>query len=302
MESALRLTGRDVDELVEPHRLVEVVERVLRAGLKAPKRLSLEHRGSWLASMVAAGEGYYAVKIVGVYPDNPSRGLPLVRGVLMLFEASTGELLLEAPAEEATGWRTAAASALALKLLGFRGGGSLGIIGAGVQATYHVRLLTSLYSFDEVLVYSRTREKAERLASLAGGIVADSLDELLKRSTVVVAATTSRTPVVKGRLLREGSYVVSVGAPRPVRELDEETVRRAGCILVDTRDGVLSESDDVPGWARIVEMGELVRGESSCDYREVGVYKSVGTAVFDLAVALHLYERAKTTGMQPRSS
>ncbi len=261
----------------------------------------MEHRGSWVAVMLAAGQGYFAVKVVGVYPGNPARGLPLVRGRLMLFDANTGSLLLEAPAEQPTGWRTAAASALALRLMGFRGGGTLGVIGAGVQASYHVRLLTQVFAFDRLLVYSRTRARAERLAALYGGRYAD-LEQLLRSSTVVVAATTSRTPVVKGALLRSGAYVVSVGAPRPVRELDDDVIRRARCVVVDTREGVLSESDDVPGWARVVELAELLRGARCEGEGDVAVYKSVGTASLDLAVAMHLYERARSTGMTARSS
>jgi alanine dehydrogenase len=290
---AIRLTGEDVDRLVDPQLLVDTLERVLAAGAIAPKRLAVEHRGSWIASMLAAGQNYFVVKVVGVYPDNPGRGLPLVRGRLLLFDATTGDLLLEAPAEQPTGWRTAAASALALKLMGYRGGGVLGVIGAGVQANYHLKLLTKLYSFDDILIHSRTRLKAERLAELYGGRVVD-LDYLLSRASVVVAATTSRTPVVKGRLLRSGSYVVSIGAPRPVRELDEDVMKRARCVVVDTREGVLSESDDVPSWVRVVELAELLKGVARCDEGDIRVYKSVGTATLDLAIALHLYERAKT--------
>ncbi len=292
MPGALRLGGADVDGLVDPEGLIGVIEELLRGGARAPGRLSLEHGGSWLASMAAAWSGYYAVKIVGVYPGNPARGLPLVRGVLLLFDASTGEPLLEAPAEEATGWRTAAASALALRILGYRGGGVLGVIGAGVQAEYHLRVLTGTYRFDGVLVYSRTRARAEGLAARFNGQAARGLEELLRASTVVVAATTSREPVVKGALLGGGSYVVSVGAPKPVRELDEHTIRRAGCILVDTREGVLSESGDVPGWVETVELGEALQGRRACRHGDIAVYKSVGTAVFDLAVALHLYRQA----------
>ena len=295
MQRRIVLDGASVDSLVEPAELVEAVERVLRAGVTAPPRLSVTHGSSWLATMMAVAQGYFAVKVVGVYPDNPSRGLPLVKGLLLLFNASTGEDLLIAPAEQPTGWRTAAASALALRVLGFRGGGTLGVIGAGVQADYHLRVLTRVYRFDRILVYSRTRQRAEMLASRYGGTYAE-LDELLASSDVVVAATTSRTPVVRGSKLRAGAYVVSVGAPRPVRELDEDVVKRAGCVLVDTREGVMSESDDVPGWAEVVELGEAVRGERECRPREIAVYKSVGNAAFDLAVALYLYEAARKRG------
>ncbi len=287
------LDAEKIDKLVDPAKLVDDIARVLTGGAEAPLRASLEHRGSWLGAMPAGGLGYFAVKIVGVYPANPIRNLPLVRGVLLLFDAETGDLLLEADAAPATGWRTAAASALALRLMGFRGGGTLGIIGAGVQGEYHARVLDTVYGFDEFLVYSKTWAKAEEMAKRHGGRAVE-LEELLRRSDVVVAATSSREPVVRGELLQEGTMVVSVGAPKPVRELDAETVKRAGCILVDTREGVLVETEDVEGAEELVELAEALKGRE-CRFGELRVYKSVGTALFDLAIALHLYERLQAS-------
>ena len=285
-----RLTGRDVEELVDVRGLISDLKEVLLSKVKAPKRLVLEHMGSWFGVMPAAGLGYYSVKLVGVYPENPEKGLPLVRGVLLLFNAKTGERLLEAPAEEATGWRTATASALALEILGYRGGGVVGVIGSGVQAKYHVRVLQEVFGFDTLLIHSRTRERAEEFARAFGGRVA-SLEELLAESDVIIAATTSRTPVVKGSLVKKGSYVVSVGAPWPVRELDEDTIRRSSCVLVDTKEGVREETDEIPPWATVIELSEALAGKS-CEWGDIKVYKSVGMPLLDLAIAIHLYKAA----------
>lgn len=293
------LDAGDVDRLADPEGLVEDVERLLASGASAPPRLSLEHRGSWLGVMPAAGQGFYAVKIVGVYPGNPGRGLPLVRGRLLLLDAETGEALLEADAAPATGWRTAAATAAALRLLGGTSG-VLGVVGAGVQARYHLRLLTRLYSCSTVLVASRNKARAWELAKSYGG-EAVSLEKLLRRSDVVVAATTSPSPVVLGGLLRSGAVVASVGAPRPVRELDREVLLRARCALVDTREGVLRESGDLDEEAvgetgvELVELGEALRGRK-CGWGDIGLYKSVGAALLDLAAALHLYRRLRSAG------
>jgi len=116
------------------------------------------------------------------------------------------------------------------------------------------------------------------------------LDTLLRESDIVIAATSSTEPVVKGSLLREGAYVVSVGAPRPVRELDDEVKRRGRCLLADTRDGVVGESDDAQGFEEIVELREALRGRR-CKWGDVRVYKSVGTALFDHAIAVYLWRR-----------
>ncbi|MET1100945.1 MAG: ornithine cyclodeaminase family protein [Pyrodictiaceae archaeon] len=284
------LGGEDVERLVDPAELVKDVEMVLKSDAHAPPRQALEHQGSWFGVMPAAGLGYYAVKLVGVYPSNPRRGLPLVRGTLLLFDAGSGELLLEADAGPATGWRTAAATALALRLLGYQGGGVLGVIGAGVQADYHTRMIKLLYQPDNIIVYDIDHARARRFAEKHGGRTV-GLEELHSESDLLVAATTSTSPVVKGALLRRGAYVASIGAPRPVRELDDEAKKRARCILVDTIEGARRETDDVEGVEELVELRQVVRGEKACSPGEIRVYKSVGTALLDLAIAIHLYRR-----------
>ncbi len=290
----LRLSGAEVDGLLSPRLIVGWVERVLGGDTVEAPRSSLEARGSWLGVMAASGYGRHVVKVVGVYPGNPGRGLPLVRGLLLSIDSETGEVLMEMPAEEPTGWRTAAASALALRLLGFKGGGVLGVIGAGVQARYHLRVLTGLYEFDGVLVYSRTPSRAERLAGEYGGRVASGLGELLRSSDVIVAATTSKEPVVTEEA-RPGSFIVSVGAPRPVREISDEVLARAGCVLVDSPIAS-EESEDAARAPRTATLREVLRGEAECRPGDYRVYKSVGTPLLDLAAALAIEEALKSRG------
>jgi alanine dehydrogenase len=287
MRIAASLGPGDADRLLTPGLVVGWVERVLSSGdaVEAP-RVSLESGGSWLGLMAASGFGRHVVKVVGVYPGNPPRGLPLVRGILVSIDSETGDTVLWAPAEEPTGWRTAAASALALKLMGYRGGGVLGVIGAGVQARYHLRVLTELYSPEEVLVNSRRRWGAEELAREYGGRYAE-LDSLLSRSDVVVAATNSREPVVRGDL-KSGAFIVSVGAPRPVREISDEILEKAGCVLTDSPIAA-EESDDAARARELVTLREALRGRE-CRQGEYRVYKSVGTPLLDLAAALALEE------------
>ncbi|MEM1928229.1 MAG: ornithine cyclodeaminase family protein [Acidilobaceae archaeon] len=288
------LDARAVDELVDVHELLRDIERVLLEAPKPPQRVALEMESSWLGVMPASCPGFYSVKIVGVYPSNPARGLPLVRGVLFLIDSETGEVLLEADAGPATAWRTAAASALALRLLGFKRG-ALGVVGAGVQGRYHVLVFKRVFDVERLLVYDIDERKAERLATEAGGSVARSARDVLEEADAIVAATTSKTPVVQGGLLKPGSLVASVGAPRPVRELDEVAVKRSRCILVDSIEGVTSESDDWIGAEKLLSLADALRGER-CEWGDIRVYKSVGYSLFDLAVAIHLYKRARERG------
>ncbi len=288
-----RLSSEDVDRIVDPKGLVELLEKVLVDAPKPPKRVSLEYEGSWFGVMPAYGPGYYSVKIVGVYPENPSRGLPLVRGLLLLVNSRSGDVLLEADAGPATGWRTAAATVAALKLMGYSGG-VLGVIGAGVQAGYHVRVIRDVLGFDKLLVHDKVEVKAESLALKYGGSKVD-LRRLLESSDVIVAATTSRDPVVLGNFVKSGTLIASIGAPKPVRELDEEVVRRSRCLLVDSVEGVKAESEEWGPASQLIELAEALRGVK-CEWGDVRVYKSVGYSLLDLAIALHLYERARGAG------
>jgi len=284
------LDDSDVNRLVNVEELVDHMRTIIVDGVEGGRRVSLEYEGSWYASMIAAGHGYFTTKLVGVYPENAKRGLPLVRAVLVAFRAEDGEPVLLMDATAATGWRTAAATAVALQAMGASRGSVVGIIGAGVQATYHALVVDRLLAPAEILVYSRTLAKAEALASRLTEAKVVSLEELLSNSDIVIAATNSKTPVVKGSLLREGAIVASVGAPRPVRELDDKVAERGRCAIVDTMQA-LEESDDVSKFKDIIELSELLRGRKQCKWGEIRVYKSVGTSIFDHAIALYILNR-----------
>nr|WP_309544065.1 hypothetical protein [Pyrobaculum aerophilum] len=108
-----------------------------------------------------------------------------------------------------------------------------------------------------------------------------------------MAATASTSPVVRGAELKNGAVVISIGAPRPVRELDDDVKRRAGCMLVDNPHAV-DETDDIgQNW---VYVGDFLKG-ASCKFGEITVYKSVGNPLFDAAFANYVLEKAKKLGV-----
>lgn len=274
---------QDVDELVNAAELVEDIAAALRARKQVLPRRALEFGGVWFAPMAAYVEGMgIGAKLVGIYP----RAQPPVKALAALIDAETGEPLVLADGTRLTAWRTAAASALAARLLG-TSPEVLGVIGAGLQAEYHIRVFRELFKPPRVLVYSRSRAKelAARLGAEAAG-----LEEALK-ADVVIAATNSREPVVRGSELRRGALVISVGAPRPVRELDDVVKARAKCAVVDSPEAP-EETDDAMG-VELVLLEDLVVGKAVCRRGDVMLYKSVGYAPFDVAALYHLYKRVR---------
>jgi alanine dehydrogenase len=228
-------------------------------------------------------EAGIAVKLVGIYP----KGVPRVKAVVLVFDPERGTPLALINGTQLTGWRTAAASAVAAKAMGAEPK-EVGIIGAGLQGEYHLRVFRSLYPNARFKIFDVAEERAREVARRHGA-VAVSLAEALG-SDLVISATTSRSPVVRG--VRSGAVVISVGAPRPVRELDDEVKRRAGCMLVDNPHSA-EESDDVGD--RWVYIGDYLRG-AECRFGEVKVYKSVGNPLFDVSMAHYVLERAKKLG------
>lgn len=283
----LLLDGLSVDSLVDPGELVGDIGKVYLSDHVALERISSYFEEAWLGVM----RGYHKdlgilVKLVGIFP----RASPRVKGVVIVIDPVSGGVKALIDAHALTGWRTACASALAYRLMGGPSGVDvLGVIGSGTQALYHLRVFTRLYRVERILVSSRSRERAEELSRQFGAEVSD-LEGLLRSSSLVIAATNSTEPVVMGSLLRGGAFVISVGAPRPVRELDGKTLERARCALVDTKRGVREESDDTDG-LELVELGEALRGYL-CNFGDVKLYKSVGTPTLDIAGALHVLRRA----------
>lgn len=275
----------EVDSIVDPEELVKDIKETYLSSYIAFERVSSMVNDSWIGVM----RGYlkslgFLVKVVGVYP----RASPRVKGVVIIIDVESGDIRAIIDGYSLTGWRTACASALAHEIMGGRGIDALGIIGAGTQARYHLAVFTRLFRIGRILISARTLDKAYSLSREYGAEIS-RLEDLNRRATTIIAATNSTEPVVKGDLLAEGSIVISVGAPKPVRELDKRVSERAGCALVDTKKGVLEESEDVEG-IELVELGEALRGRE-CRFREIKLYKSVGTSVLDLAGAYHIIRR-----------
>ena len=289
--------------------LVEDVSKALinlHRGLgNVPDRVGIHVKGNWWGLMFGHVEGFgVAVKVVNMYPGNRARGLRTIQGIVVFFDEDTGTPLAMIDAPSLTGLRTAAASALSTIVVKAPTE-VLGFIGAGEQARYHLMLFSKLFKISKIIVNSRSRGSALNLASQARSIgidaeVADDPSVVVSKSSTVIAATTSTKPVITVKP-REGSHVISVGAPKPVVEVERSVLEGASCILVDTRDGVLRESGEDFSGLRLVELAEVLTGEESCRFNGgYTVYKSVGFAALDLAAAYHIYTAFKAT-KQPSS-
>jgi len=143
--------------------------------------------------------------------------------------------------------------------------------------------------FEEIRVWGPTTEHADRFGKEIGGRALPA-EEAVSGADVVVTATNSKTPVLKGSWLKPGCHVNAVGACRPDwRELDDDVM--ANVVFVDSREGALKESGDVilSGAKIYAELGEALAGKVPARANETTIFKSLGMAVEDIAAATLVY-------------
>jgi len=256
---------------------------------------------AWIAG------GCYGVKIVNIAPANAARGLPGLHATYTLFDATTGVPLALLDGGEITARRTAAASALATQWLARTDACRLLVVGAGRVAALLPDAYCAVRTIERVTVWARSVEKAQSLAAAwrTAGLDAESASDLgaaVAAADIVSCATLASEPLVRGEWLPPGCHLDLVGGFTPtMREADDEAVRRAR-IFVDTREGALHEAGDLvqPIAAGVItradivgDLFDLARGtvpgrESN---EEITYFKSVGTALEDLAAAELVVQR-----------
>jgi ornithine cyclodeaminase/alanine dehydrogenase-like protein (mu-crystallin family) len=253
----------------------------------------------FLGLMPALTPDGLGLKAVTFYPSNADRGIPTHMATIFLIDPETGTPLAIMDGRLITEMRTAAVSAVATKLLAAPDSKILAILGSGVQARSHAEALRLVRNFEEIRVWSPTREHTKQFAEEIGA-TAVSAEEAVRGADVVVTVTNSKTPVVKGSWLKPGCHVNAIGACRPDwRELDDEAM--SNVVFVDSHEGAMKESGDVilSGTKIYAELGEAFAGKIPARTNETTIFKSLGMAVEDVAAAMLVY-RAVTEA--PRSS
>jgi ornithine cyclodeaminase/alanine dehydrogenase-like protein (mu-crystallin family) len=287
---------------------------VMPACIPEPQSASVRRQGS----RTAAGPhrnltegGALGAKLVTVFGSNPAAGLPTHLATIVLLDSMTGELLAVMDGRYITEVRTAAVSALSVKLLAREGAGALAMIGSGVQARSHLDAIGRVQTLRSVRVWSPDADHrsafGREMQPRTGATITlcASAQEALEGADIVVIATSAREPVVRSEWVADGAHVCAIGACRPdQREMDSALVSRAR-LFVDSKAAALAEAGDLllarkDGPVTIAgELGELaggiVEGRQSPD--EVTIFKSLGMAVEDIAAAHLAYVKAAERGL-----
>lgn len=295
-DQPLFLNEEQVRERLSMAELISAMEKALidfSAGrVNQPVRsvLSVDPHGGFLGLMPAFTPDGLGLKAVTFYPPNAQRGIPTHMATIFLVDPETGTPLAIMDGRLITEMRTAAVSAAATKLLASPDAKVLAILGSGVQARSHMEALKLVRHFEEIRVWSPTLAHAKEFAREIGA-TAMPAEEAVRGADVVVTATSSKTPVLKGDWLKSGCQVNAVGACRPDwRELDDQAMQNS-VVFVDSREGALKESGDVilSGAKIYAELGEALAGKVPAQANKTTVFKSLGMAVEDIAAAMLVY-------------
>jgi ornithine cyclodeaminase/alanine dehydrogenase-like protein (mu-crystallin family) len=313
----LVLNENDLSGLLPRSALIDAVEAALRAhsagSIVAPARLHLHWDDHTLLAMPAASKTAAAVKVVSVVPSNAARNLPVTIGAMILNDGETGVPLALLNAAALTAQRTGAVGALGVKYLTPAETRSAGIVGLGVQAAWQAIFACAVRPIAELFVYGRSMSKFERFSAMVRRHAPDiritvcrDARELLERTTLVIAATTSSEPVLPDEPeLLERKHFISVGSFRPtMQELPNSVYRLAGELAVDSEHALHEVGDlikpvqaGVLREANVFSIGECVLGQRTIDVSRTTAYKTVGAAMYDLFVAEAFYRAAKARGV-----
>jgi ornithine cyclodeaminase/alanine dehydrogenase-like protein (mu-crystallin family) len=252
-----------------------------------------DRRNGWFAVMPVIAGDVMGVKTVTWYPGNDELGLHTHMAVVELLSRETGEPLAIMDGRLITEMRTAAVSAVAFSAIAplhfDSTPGSFGILGSGVQARAHIAALRHVWpEMQEIRIWSRNPANARRLADETANAHAVEIEEA-SSADVVLTATSSQVPVLKGALLERNALVLAVGATgASLRELDDEAML-SSYVVAEARSCVERESGDVllSGAKVRADLGEILAEPAAARIprdRPI-VSKSVGMAIEDITAA-----------------
>jgi alanine dehydrogenase len=311
---ALLLTEANVKSLLTMPLALEAVEdsfrRLAERSALVHSRQRLHIPGKSYLHYMAAGDstsGYMGLKIY----TSAREGL---RFLVPLFQAESGDLVALIEADYLGQMRTGAASGVATRFMAREEARTAGIVGTGLQARTQLEAIALVRKLGSVRAFGRDQKRREQFAKemtarLQIPVTAvSSAEEAVRGSDIIITSTTSSNPVVEGRWLEDGMHINAIGANFPQkRELDDEAVRRAGIVAVDSREQSRQEAGDLihafggdeAQWGRVQELAGIVAGKTPgrTASTQITLFKSNGIAIEDIVVGGRVYELARERGI-----
>jgi ornithine cyclodeaminase len=306
------ITDEQVKNLLPMIEAIELMEKaftqITNKAITIPQRINLDmpevSADSLIMPVYSSDDKKYGVKIVSLNRDNPSKNLPFIHAMMILFDSKNGKPLAILDAENLTAIRTGAASALATKIYSNPAASVTAIFGAGVQAKYQLKATCEVRDIKKVLLFDKSLSiaqsfKEEMEGELGITIQINNDQNDLKDAQIICTATTSTDPVFDDEYIAVGTHINAIGSYQPLkREIPTKTVKRSS-IFVDSKKACLKEAGDliIPieegNDINLTEIGEVLQNKKP-EYlsdRELTLFKSVGNAAQDLICAIHIFNK-----------
>lgn len=310
-EQAIReaVTMKDVVDAID-----ETYELFASNAYHMPQRMQVKKNDNTLLLMPGFTEDVIGTKLVTIFPNNMED--PTLHGLVILNDSKTGKINCLIDGSFLTGLRTGAIGGSAVRHLADEDVSKLAIIGTGVQGLYQAIAACTERAFTDIYLYNRSLDKIpafkENLRSWLGDEIrlhtANSVEEAMRSAEVIITATTSNEPVLADDLeVLKDKVIIGVGSFQPnMREFPESLYEVAEKIYIDT-DHAVAESGDLldpleNGWIteeKIESMASIITGAKKVNIengRSV-VFKSTGSALFDVVVGNLVYQKAKEHGV-----
>jgi alanine dehydrogenase len=309
------LTNKDIVKLVNIRQAIDIARKVFAAhGLSAvrmPPKIYLhldKYYGDFRA-MPAYVEGMEAcgVKWVNVHPNNRTRGLPTVMAMIVLSDPRTGYTLAVMDGTYITNLRTGAAGGIAAKYLANKSSSQIGFVGCGVQASFQLMALSSLFTIKAVDAYDKEPARAKQFVQQAANLgiaaqVCNSIKTCVRNKDIVVTTTPSRKPIIRAAWIRPGTHINAIGADaKGKEELDPLLLKKARIIVDDIAQAVHSGEINVSLSKKLFKIGDISAtlgqvivgtGKGRVSPKDITIFDSTGLAIQDMALASYVYKRA----------
>ena len=316
------LSSNEVAKLLPMQAAIRLVEKAMIAASNGLATLPLRNAmdlgtPNILGIMPGALEdpACYGTKLISLYPDNPAKGHSSHLGLMVLFDKEFGVPTAIMNAGKLTAIRTAAASAVATRVLSRAGAEVLTVVGTGEQAHIHLEAMRAVRNIRELRVAGRTIDSAKRFADETrkryGDLTVTSTDSVQEAATgadIIYTVTSSRDTVLHGDWVGEGCHVNAVGASIPsIREIDQEMVLKAA-LYVDYRPSAFAQAGEIIAALNsgamtedhiLGEIGEVLQGKAKGRESDdsITLYRSMGIAAQDLICAHHVMIEAGELGI-----
>lgn len=293
------------------NRLVDAVinsyKTYLLGNYHMPRRMHVDYQQNTLLLMPAFSATAFSTKLVSVFPENKSKGKEVIQGVMVLNDGNTGEPLAIMNGAKLTALRTGAVGGAALRYLTNENTPNIGIVGFGVQGFHQAIFACNNHNIQQLYIFDPgVNEDSSNINKLRSGFphvsikLANTVDELVNNTQVIITTTTSFVPVLP-ETDYSGKRILAFGSYKPnMQEIPNAIFDAADTIFMDTEHAI-NESGDLlnpmkSGFLfeeQMLPFSRLIEEEFTLENDKLYIFKSVGMALFDLFVAQEIYDIAK---------